>query len=172
MRKRIASVFLALLLGACATVGELAPPSISLVDLRLGAISLLSQELLLDIRIGNPNDIPLPLNGLTFRLEINGKFLAEGFSNKKVTVPRLDYATVPVKGVAGTVDIVRQIMTLGGADTIDYRISGIAYVEGAMGRRSVPYERKGSLSLLPPPPTPSGPSGSGTKDNMRTLVPR
>lgn len=169
MRLKLLMLPLIFLLGSCTTsTQDAAPPTIQLTNLRLGALGLLSQELLLDIRVGNPNDFTLPLDGLTFRLDVNGKFLAEGFSDQRVDVPRLGYASVAVTGTTDTLSVVSQLLSLGQSDTLDYKLSGIAYV-GRLGvRRSVPYTRAGSLSLLPAKDlkTPRSPS-----DEMRTLVP-
>ena len=175
MRRNLLMFSLVFMLGACASsTDDAAPPTVQLTNLQLGSISLLSQELLLDLKVGNPNDFSLPLDGLTFKLEVNGSPFAEGFSDQRVEVPRLGYATVGVTASVGTMSMVNQLMSLGQSDKVDYSISGVAYF-GRMGvRRSVPFERAGSLSLMqglnrrapgapdasPPPP-----------DEMRTLVP-
>jgi len=169
--------FLVLVLGlfclliGCATVDNAKPPSIQLSNIRLGNGGLLNQELLIEIRIGNPNDFELPLTGLTFELEVNGQPFADGLSNTAVTVPRLGYATVPVTGNTNILSVFRQLMFLGKSDTITYRLHGTAYV-GRLGiNSSVPYERKGRLSLqdaLPGQPGKPVPPGGG---GVRTLAP-
>jgi LEA14-like dessication related protein len=171
MKRFLVLGFFFLLIG-CATVDDAKPPSIQLSNIQLGNGGLLlNQELLIEIRIGNPNDFELPLTGLTFELEVNGQPFADGLSNTSVTVPRLGYATVPVAGNTNILSIFRQLMFLGKSDTITYRLHGTAYV-GRLGiNRSVPYERKGKLSLqdaLPRQPgQPASPGGGG----MRTLAP-
>ncbi|NQV19987.1 MAG: LEA type 2 family protein [Rhodospirillales bacterium] len=169
MRLKLLMLPLVFLLGACATsTQDAAPPTIQLTNLRLGALGLLSQEFLLDIRVGNPNDFALPMDGLTFRLEVNGKYLAEGFSDQRVDVPRLGYATVAVTGTTDTLSVVRQLLSLGQSDTLDYSLSGIAYF-GRLGvRRSVPYTRTGSISLSP---AKNHITPGSRSDEMRTLVP-
>ncbi len=172
--KRFIAVAIVFLLAGCASVDDAKPPSIQLSNLRLGAGGLLNQELLIEIRIGNPNDFELPLTGLTFQLDVNGQPFADGLSNATVTVPRLGYATVPVTGSTNILSIFRQLMFLGQSDRITYRLYGNAYV-GQLGvNRSVPYERKGELSLLPNGPNAA--PGSGIPDHseqggVRTLAP-
>ncbi|MFT5485424.1 MAG: LEA14-like dessication related protein [Paracoccaceae bacterium] len=164
----------------CASVDDAKPPSIQLSNLRLGNGGLLNQELLIEIRVGNPNNFELPLTGLTFELEVNGQPFADGLSDATVTVPRLGYATVPVTGNTNILSVFRQLMFLGKTDRITYRLHGIAYV-GRLGiNQSVPYERKGELSLqdampglrdqrdLPGDGARPGDSGSG---GVRTLAP-
>jgi len=169
--KRILVLGFFFLLIGCASVEDAKPPSTQLSNLRLGNGGLLNQELLIEIRIGNPNNFELPLTGLTFKLEVNGQPFADGLSNATVTVPRLGYATVPVTGNTNILSIFRQLMFLGKTDKITYRLHGTAYV-GRLGiNQSVPYERKGELSLqdaLPGQPgVPNLPGGGG----MRTLAP-
>jgi hypothetical protein len=114
-------------------------------------------------------------------LEVNGQPFADGLSNATVTVPRLGYATVPVTGNTNILSVFRQLMFLGKTDRITYRLHGTAYV-GRLGiNQSVPYERKGELSLqdalpgilgAPGRPDAGGaqPGGSGGS-GVRTLAP-
>jgi LEA14-like dessication related protein len=171
--KRFIAIAFVILFAGCATVDDAKPPSIQLLNLRLGAGGLLNQELLIEIRIGNPNDFDLPLTGLTFQLDVNGQPFADGLSNTTVTVPRLGYATVPVTGQTNILSVFRQLMFLGKTDRITYRLHGTAYV-GRLGiNQSVPYERKGELSLLPDsaPGAPGNRSPRGGQDGARTLAP-
>jgi LEA14-like dessication related protein len=139
----------------CATPDKVLPPSIDIANLRLESAGLLSQEFMLDIRIGNPNDFAIPLTGLAFKLEVNGRPFAEGLSNNSVTVPRLGYANTQVTGLTNTLSLLRQLMTVGTRDRIDYRLFGTAHM-GRLGQNdAVPFDRKGSLSLLPAPPAQS-----------------
>lgn len=168
--------FFFLLIG-CATVDDAKPPSIQLSNLRLGNGGLLNQELLIEIRVGNPNNFELPLTGLTFELEVNGQPFADGLSNATVTVPRLGYATVPVTGNTNILSVFRQLMFLGKTDRITYRLHGTAYV-GRLGiNQSIPYERKGELSLQDAlPGIPGAPGRPNSKPlpgggGVRTLAP-
>lgn len=142
--------FLLLFVAGCATVDDVRQPTVSLVDLAIGRPGLLNQELVLTLRVGNPNDFAIPLEGLALTLEVNGRDLAEGLSDEQVSLPRLGYAEVTVQATASTLSILRELISLGEKEQIDYRISGTAYVGTPFGRRAVPYERNGALSILPP----------------------
>lgn len=151
MRKVWLIVLMAFIPLGCTTLEDVKPPSIDLANLQMGSAGLLSQELKLRIKIGNPNDFAIPLSGLSFKLEVNGLPFAEGLSNESVTVPRLSYADTRVTGNTNTLTLLRQLMTLGNNDKIDYRLHGTAYV-GRLGQNdAIPFERKGTLSLLPAP---------------------
>lgn len=166
MKRRWLILFGMLFPLGCATPDNAKAPSIDLANLQLGSTGLLSQELKLDIKFGNPNDFALPISGLSFTLEVNGRAFAEGLGNQSVTVPRLSYATTQVTGTTNTLSLIRHLMTLGNSDRIDYRLAGTAYV-GRLGQNNaVPFERKGSLSILPAPLNLSmGPAG------IRTFAP-
>lgn len=160
MKKLCLILFMLMAPVGCATPDNVQPPSIDIANLGLGSTGLFSQEFRLDLRIGNPNDFAIPVNGLAFKLEVNGRPFAEGLSNDAITVPRLGYANMQVTGTTNTLSLMRQLMMLGNSDKIDYRLFGTAHV-GRLGQNdALPFERKGSLSLLPAPGGQTqGPSG-------------
>jgi len=165
MRIREFAVIAALVvLTGCAGLDDTKPPQVALSDMRMLQGTLFEQRFELDLRIRNPNDFDLPIDGLTFALELNGSAFADGVSNERVTVPRLGEAVVPVTASTTLVNMVQQAMRLGQRADLDYRLSGDVYLAG-LARRAVPYERSGRLQLLPE-------SGGGTSGDFgRTLIP-
>ncbi len=101
-----------------------------------------------ELDIGNPNNFDLPLEGLTFTLDLNDRPLVEGFSNESVVIPRLGEARLTVFASTSLLDILRQVMALGDGEALSYRLSGRAYLAG-LARASVPFETGGTLELLP-----------------------
>ena len=149
MRRLWLILFVLLASPSCATPDKVQPPSIDIASFRLESAVLLSQEFALDIKLGYSNDLAIPLAGLAFELEVNGRPFPEGLSNNSVTVPRLAYANTQVTGTTNTLSLLRQIVAVGTKDKIDYRLFGTARV-GRLGQNySVPYDKKSSLSLLP-----------------------
>lgn len=136
-----------LALAACGTA-EPVPPQIRVVDLRLIDSTVFEQRFEIDLRIGNPNDFALPLDGLTFDLEVNGAAFARGFSDQRVTIPRLGEGQVSVSASTTLVDMVRQMLLLAERGDLTYRLSGQAFLN-SLQRRSVPYQSEGSFRLLP-----------------------
>lgn len=164
MRIRIIALALALMLTACAGTGDVLPPTVQISKVRLGSVGLLSQELLIDLRVGNPNGFTIPLRGLTFELDINGSHFASGLGYAAVDLAPLAYADVPVKGNTDVLGIIRQILTLAESDRLTYRVHGRAYIGGLGRHQAVPYERSGELSLLPR-------RGRAPPGTLRTLRP-
>jgi len=148
--KGIAAALLATVLlavSACSTAEPVAP-QVRVVDLRLLDSSVFEQRFEIDLRIGNPNDFALPLDGLTFDLEVNGATFARGFSDQRVTIPRLGEGKISVAASTTLVDLVRQMLLLADRGDFTYRLRGQAYLD-SLQRRSVPYESEGSFRLLP-----------------------
>jgi len=137
-----------LLLAACAT-GDPVPPLVRLADLRLMESSVFEQRFEIDLRIGNPNDFALPLDGLTFDLEVNGEAFVRGFSDQRITIPRLGEGLVSVTASTTLIELVRQMLLLSQRGDLTYRLSGLAYLQ-SFARRSVPYESEGTFRLKGP----------------------
>lgn len=136
-----------LLLAGCGTADPV-PPQVSVADLRLLDSTVFEQRFEINLRIGNPNDFALPLDGLTFDLEVNGESFARGFSNQRVTIPRLGEGHVSVAASTTLVEVLRQMQLLAGRIDLTYRLRGFAYLD-SLQRRTVPYESEGSFRLLP-----------------------
>jgi LEA14-like dessication related protein len=82
-------IVLVALLAACANLAGLSQkPEVSLAGLKLTQLGLFEQRFSLQLRIQNPNDVDLPIDGLTFDVELNGQPFLKGVSDKAVRVPR------------------------------------------------------------------------------------
>ncbi|NIA69171.1 LEA type 2 family protein [Pelagibius litoralis] len=132
-------------LAGCASTAPI-PPQVRITDLRLLDSGVFEQRFQIDIRIGNPNDFALPLDGLTFDLDVNGANFARGFSNETVTVPRLGEAGLSVIASTTFVDLVQQMLLLAERGDLTYRVHGIAYLD-SLARRQAPYESIGTFRL-------------------------
>ncbi len=149
--RAFAGLLAVLVLAACARIGETRAPQVHVVDIRLLQGGILEQRFRVDLRIGNPNDFDLPLDGLTFELDLNGRRFAEGFTDQSVTVPRLGEARVSLTASTNLFDMIEQALILGERSELTDRIVGVVYLRG-LARRQVPYERGGRLRLLPEEP--------------------
>jgi LEA14-like dessication related protein len=117
------------------------PPEVLLINLTPLDSTAFEQRLKVDLRLRNPNDFDLQATGLDFRLELNGKKIARGLGNKEFTIPRLSDAVVSVETSTSTLDIVRQLLSLGKNQTLAYGISGMLHLQD--GR--LPFENTGVL---------------------------
>lgn len=146
MKRRLALCALGVsLLAACAGLSGLTQkPEVSLAGLDLVELGLLEQRFLLRLRVQNPNDVALPVRGLTFDVELNGQPFASGLSDRAVVVPRFGEAVLEVKATSNLSGVLRQLRELrrSGRERVDYRIFGRIALDG-MG--SLPFERKGEI---------------------------
>jgi LEA14-like dessication related protein len=134
-------------LGGCSSA-EPVPPHVRVADLRLLDSTIFEQRFEINLTIGNPNDFALPLDGLTFDLEVNGESFARGFSNQRITIPRLGEGNISVAASTTLVELLRQMQLLSGRADLTYRLRGLAYVDN-LGGRTMPYESEGNFRLLP-----------------------
>ncbi|MDV6345105.1 LEA type 2 family protein [Nitrosomonas sp. Is37] len=135
------------LVAGCTQLGGIKQnPSISLADIELVELGLLEQRFNLKLRIQNPNDIALRINGMTFDVELNGVDFAKGLSDQVVTVPRMGEKVMEVKATSTLGTLWKQLGELekSSREKVEYRLSGRLFLEG-LG--SVPFERKGDVFM-------------------------
>ncbi|WP_374246872.1 LEA type 2 family protein [Zoogloea sp.] len=145
-RRRFVALALAgALLGGCAgSTFRPLKPEVSVADIRVEGGNLLEQRFLLTLRVTNPNRFEIPVEGLSFTLEVAGEPFARGVGNKPVTIPALGEALVEVKATAGLAGLaMRQFKNLGkGVDKLEYRLKG-QLVTGNFG--GYDFDQKGEL---------------------------
>lgn len=151
----------------CASLGPtLEAPRISLVSMRslpadAGDLETVFQT---DLRLINPNDVPLKIRGIDCELDVNGSTLATGVSDQEIEVPRLGTAVVPVTVYASMSDFVwalfRMLNTHSGRAeqfNLNYTLRGRVFLaEGLPGLNRLTFETEGDLTQImnPPRPTP------------------
>jgi LEA14-like dessication related protein len=118
---------------------------------------LFEQRLRLDVRVRNPNDVPLEVERLLFDLEVNDRQLGKGWTAAPFDVPAFGEAVVPVSMVVPTSDLIAQIIELGTTQRLDYLLKGEAKLSNAVFG-TVPFKQDGSFDLpkmpsVPPPRT-------------------
>lgn len=147
----IAVISLIFSLLGCATVDDIIPPRVNLVKIVPEASSgVFEQQFLVDLRISNLNDFDIPLNGLSFEMDVNGSYFATGLANRKVLIPRLGSEVVSVQTTANSFDLIRQVLNAVRIGSVAYRIKGTAIVDG-LTTRTVPFRQEGELNFAPDP---------------------
>lgn len=123
------------------------PPQVSLADVALIEANILEQRFALRLRIQNPNAFSLPINALTYALEIDDQAFLKGQSNHPVTVPRFGSEFLDVEAISNLAGIARQLKNLlrEHRTNVRYRLVGTAYL-GPNDRR-LPFEHAGQIDL-------------------------
>ncbi len=133
------------LLGGCAgSAFRPLKPEVTVADIRAEGGNLLEQRFLLTLRVTNPNRFEIPVEGVSFTLDVAGEPFARGVGNKPVTIPAMGEALVEVKATAGLAGLVlRQFKNLGrGLDKLEYRLQG-RLVSGSFG--AYDFDQRGEL---------------------------
>ncbi len=144
-------VFLIVLLFVgCAGIGRISEsPYISLSNINLLTMGVFEQRYRIMMRIQNPNDVSIPIKGMSYHIFINGKEFAHGVSNKSVIIPAFGEEVIEIEATSDLTSILRQFQELisGGIERVSYRLTGKAKLSNRIRRLS--YEYKGELSLQP-----------------------
>jgi LEA14-like dessication related protein len=148
----------ALLLGACAGLSSYPEqPRVSLVSIQPLDMTLLEQRYGLQLRILNPNDSAIPVEGLNYSLEINGREFAYGVSRQAVTIPPFGEALLDVDVVSNLLNVLQQMQELGEErqDTLAYRLSGKLSLSNSLVK--LPFDYHGELKYSPASAPTTGP---------------
>lgn len=137
-----------IIIAGCATVtGRLEPPYVSLAGIELKQVGVFEQRYDLTLRIQNPNGVALPIAGMNYALQLNGKSFAKGVNNKPVDIPAHGEALAQVEVTSNVVGLLDHIKRLGRKDepSLDYKVEGSVSLAHRM--IALPFRHEGSLKL-------------------------
>jgi LEA14-like dessication related protein len=165
--RRGAAVFLGilglLLMGGCASFSpSLEAPRITLINMTPLPSEGMESAFELELRLINPNDVPLDLKGIDCRLEINDSTIASGVSNQAAELPALGTLVYPVTVYASASDFIIlmvRLMADGHRSPEDfeltYRLAGRVFLADAIpGLNRLNFASEGDLLKLIEPPQP------------------
>ena len=151
-RSMVIPVFLLVIwvaFSGCAGLGKrMESPRVNLADIQVQEVKALETVFQIEIRVLNPNDVPLDIKGINCELEVNGTTLAAGVSDQKRTVPAYGTTTIPMEVYSSVVDILRGVLGLQNKEKLHYRLKGkISVVGGFMVPSSIPFDSSGEFSF-------------------------
>ena len=120
---------------------------------------MLEQRFALQLRIMNPNEVEIPVAGLSYSIEINQREFAYGVSQQAVDIPPYGEALLQVEVVSNLLNVMRQLQQMGdspGDGGLEYRLHGKLGLAGL--RRGLPFDYAGKL-LYRDPDAPAAPEG-------------
>ena len=135
-----------LLLSGCSLFApKLQAPHLSVINVTLLKSDLWHQELKVRMRVQNPNDRRLPVQGLTYVLDVDGQELARGQSDASFVVPPLGEADFDMSVSANMAGLLVRMLGQG-ATPMEYHLAGrIALSQGLL--RNFPFDERGSFRL-------------------------
>ncbi len=142
------AVLLLLAISACSTMPrDFEPPKVSIADIAPKDMTLMEQRFDVQLRIQNPNNVDLGINGVRFDIDLNGKEFGTGMSGTKVTVPRFGSEVVRGEVITGLGSILRQAQGLtSGVTKVQYHLKGKAFAESPSSF-TIPFEDSGEVDL-------------------------
>ncbi|HTY94231.1 MAG TPA: LEA type 2 family protein [Steroidobacteraceae bacterium] len=121
-------------------------PTLSVVNVQIGHSDLWQQHLQVRMSVHNPNDRELPVQGLSYTLDVNGEECAHGASGASFVVPARGDAEFDMNVTANAAAALVRLLARGNAEPAHYRIRGrVALSSGLL--RSVPFDQQGPLRL-------------------------
>ncbi|MGB5133146.1 MAG: LEA type 2 family protein [Steroidobacteraceae bacterium] len=147
--KSAVALLLTLGLAGCAGLGtKLETPHVAFVGLRTVDANLFEQKLEVRLRVQNPNEIELPVNGLSVDVELAGEPFAHGVSAREFTVPANGEAEFDMNVTANAATALMRILSgdRNSRDDVEYRLKGKLSTRLGM-LRSIPFNETGTLPI-------------------------
>ena len=135
------------LLGGCAALPKYEAPKLSVVSLKMQGGDIFSQRVLLRMRVFNPNTRELPIEGLTYTIEVNEAELGNGATAAPFTVPAMGEAEFDMQITANLAGALTKLLSRrNSSEALDYRIRGKVNLSSGF-LRHIPFDERGSVKL-------------------------
>jgi LEA14-like dessication related protein len=150
MLPRLLQIFaLTMCLGACSLMApKFNRPNITVISIELRGGNLFQQNFAVKLNIQNPNDRPLPVQGLHAELNVDGEQIASGVSDRAVVIPALGESEFDLTITANLALALLKLADRANqhADSIDYDLTGAASLDLPF-LRNLPFHQTGTLKL-------------------------
>lgn len=138
-----------LAVGACSSVPRsIVPPEVQLVSLSLVRATPQGQTFRVGFLLRNPNDFPIPIQGLEFSARLSGEGLLIGESLAPATLPALGEERLRVEVQTDLVASMSRLIAVvqGPEEGLAYELAGRLRLDGRPPR-SVPFAFNGLVPL-------------------------
>jgi LEA14-like dessication related protein len=143
LRPRLASLYLAFALGACSTPQ---PPTLTPHVARVAAVSLLGIELDIEVKVDNPNSIPLAVESVSGILSLaGGQKLGHGTSTPAQSIPAEGSSMVQTRLHVDWDDLTALSPFLG-AEHVPYTFRGDVTLGSESFNVTLPFTLSGHLT--------------------------
>ena len=125
---------------------NLKEPKVSLAGLNIKDLNPLSPSFLVRLKVDNPNDLDVNLDGADVALALNGQPVAAGVSRSPLVLKKLGTSEMDVEVTANTMNAVQQFLILQTRPALDYQVTGNLIWNnwlGALGK--LPLKFSGSM---------------------------
>ena len=142
----VLALLVVLMAGCAGLTSRPEAPRVSLIGLKPVSMDLFEQRFMVSLRVKNPNQFTLPVRGLDFNMDINGKRFADGLSATNVDIPALGEGRVDVEVSSSLLNTFRQLQSIfSEQQKFDYRINGNVMLQNRALR--LPFEFSDSFAF-------------------------
>lgn len=145
LTRAILTCAMLVLLSGCATM-QLETPRLQVIDVSLLGGDLLQQQLRVRMRVQNPNDVALPVRGISYEVQLAGETFADGESERDFVIPALGETEFNVDVTANAAAAVLRLLGSRDRGNPQYRVLGtVKLAKGLI--RTIPFDHSGELKL-------------------------
>jgi LEA14-like dessication related protein len=143
LKKMMVVLVMVLMMNACSNgiKGVAEPPKVSVYSVRMANMSLTEGNLLVALRVTNPNSYALPLNGLDYKLSLNGINIADGEKVKNFTIDANQDRIIEIPVKFSLLTLLRTIPGIVKTGRFTYDLSGNAHFPII----NLPFQRTGQV---------------------------
>ena len=157
----VAVLTLLTLTAGCASLSNLEPPELTLVQVVPVEVTVFETTLDVQLRIANPNPDPITFEGASFKLTLDERKIGRGMTPETVTIDRFATEVVNLTFHVSNASVLLRIQEILESKTVSYGVSGKLYVKLGTGTRKLKVQNTGQIDLNQPPtdPLPELPEG-------------
>jgi LEA14-like dessication related protein len=134
-------------LAGCALTPKIEAPRLTLMSISMTSADMFNQQFMVRMHVQNPNDRDIPVNGIDYKLFLEGDSFAEGVSNKRFVIPALGETEFDLPVRTNFVSSLgRLVSRLQGRKQVNYVLEGKVFTDVGMFKR-VPFRESGSVDL-------------------------
>ncbi|HEY0553295.1 MAG TPA: LEA type 2 family protein [Thermoanaerobaculia bacterium] len=134
--------------GELNTLAHMESPTVDVTGVKLLGTTLAGADVLVQFRVDNPNDVDLVLDGITYKLRLNGEQLLDGHYDKQVQIAASDRTAVELPVTIRFADLTRVIATLQGKKTPEYALDAdLRFAVPVLGEVTVPVSQTGKVPV-------------------------
>lgn len=143
----LAVLALALLVEGCASLSNLEPPELTLVQVVPVEATVFETTLDVRLRIANPNPDPITFEGASFKLTLDDRKIGRGMTAETVTVERFETQVVDLTFHVSNASVLLRLQEILESKTVAYGVSGKLYVKLGAGTRKLKVQNTGEIDL-------------------------
>ncbi len=149
--KKPALVVTLAVLSSCSTLNKMMDgerPTASVKGVSLEGLSLDGADLVFDVEIGNPYDVPLPLLGIDYELSHATQKFLDGRSDEGGTIPARRRRVIPLKTHVQFASLVALASDVRPGSVVDYVADiGLTVDAPVLGQLRLPLQKQGEVPI-------------------------